>query len=92
VTLLAFILQKYCTKGGQGSVQLRALSLLMHGVESCAHCAAVSTRVHPAPPPLPPSPSKSLQERLYLEMRGRIKEDDCSVPSRQHGWVAKAHR
>jgi protease II len=28
------------------------------------------------------------QERLYQEMRGRIKEEDAGVPERLHGWVA----
>ncbi len=31
--------------------------------------------------------TEELQERLYLEMRGRIKETDLSVPERLDGWL-----
>ncbi|KAF5841230.1 hypothetical protein DUNSADRAFT_13875 [Dunaliella salina] len=30
--------------------------------------------------------TEPLQDALYHEMRSRIKEDDCSVPSRNHGY------
>jgi len=30
--------------------------------------------------------TEPLQDALYQEMRSRIKEDDCSVPSRNHGY------
>jgi len=32
-------------------------------------------------------PTEPLQERLFLEMRGRIKETDLSVPERIDGWL-----
>ncbi|HEX6106526.1 MAG TPA: S9 family peptidase [Gemmatimonadales bacterium] len=32
-------------------------------------------------------PTEALQERLYQEMRGRIKETDLSVPEREDGWL-----
>lgn len=32
------------------------------------------------------APTKELQERLYAEMLGRIKETDLSVPYRKDGW------
>ena len=32
------------------------------------------------------SPLKALEERLFQEMRGRIKEDDSSVPTRDRQW------
>jgi protease II len=32
------------------------------------------------------------QERLYQEMRGRIKEEDASVPERLHGWGEEGAR
>ncbi len=31
--------------------------------------------------------TEGLQERLYQEMRGRIKETDLSVPTREDGWL-----
>jgi oligopeptidase B len=31
--------------------------------------------------------TESLQERLYQELRGRIKESDLSVPTREDGWL-----
>ncbi len=31
--------------------------------------------------------TEPLQERLYQEMRGRIKETDLSVPTREDGWL-----
>jgi oligopeptidase B len=33
------------------------------------------------------APTKDLQERLYREMVGRIKEDDDTFPYRQNGWL-----
>lgn len=32
------------------------------------------------------APTKALQDKIYQEMVGRIKQDDSSVPSREHGW------
>lgn len=32
------------------------------------------------------APLKPLQEALYAEIVGRIKQDDASVPYREHGW------
>jgi oligopeptidase B len=32
-------------------------------------------------------PTEELQERLYREMRGRIRETDLSVPEREDGWL-----
>ncbi|MFT4197066.1 MAG: S9 family peptidase [Pseudoxanthomonas sp.] len=32
------------------------------------------------------APLKPLQDRLYAEMVGRIKQDDASVPERERGW------
>ena len=32
-------------------------------------------------------PTEPLQERLFAEMRGRIKETDLSVPERIDGWL-----
>src|SRR4051812_24481703 len=32
-------------------------------------------------------PTEPLQERLFAEMRGRIKETDLSVPERTDGWL-----
>ena len=31
--------------------------------------------------------TEGLQERLYQELRGRIKESDLSVPTREDGWL-----
>src|SRR5262245_3769259 len=31
--------------------------------------------------------TEELQERLYQELRGRIKESDLSVPTREDGWL-----
>ena len=31
--------------------------------------------------------TEALQERLYQELRGRIKESDLSVPTREDGWL-----
>lgn len=33
------------------------------------------------------APTKDLQERLYREMRGRIKEDDVTAPVAKDGWL-----
>ncbi len=31
-------------------------------------------------------PTEALQERIYQEMRGRVKEDDSSVPAADGEW------
>ena len=33
------------------------------------------------------APHKSLAERLFAEMRGRIKEDDATVPQKDGDWL-----
>ncbi len=33
------------------------------------------------------APHRPLADRLFEELKGRIKEDDASVPVVRHGWV-----